>query len=56
MSVTRHAWLILNGKLPLNLDGEPVEAHEFRIECVPGRLRMHVPLDCPLLLAPTLPA
>ncbi len=39
--------------LTLNLDGEPVEAREFRIECVPGRLRMHVPPDCPLLLAPT---
>lgn len=34
--------------LTLNLDGEPVESTRFRIECVPGRLRMHLPADCPL--------
>lgn len=34
--------------LTLNLDGEPVEATRFRIECVPGRIRMHLPPDCPL--------
>ena len=34
--------------LTLNLDGEPVEATRFRIECVPGRVRMHLPADCPL--------
>lgn len=33
----------------LNLDGEPVESRRFRIECVPARLRMHLPADCPLL-------
>ncbi|TWI03012.1 lipid kinase YegS [Luteimonas cucumeris] len=33
----------------LNLDGEPVESTHFRIACVPGRLRMHLPMDCPLL-------
>lgn len=33
----------------LNLDGEPVESSRFRVECVPGRLRMHLPRDCPLL-------
>lgn len=33
----------------LNLDGEPVEARTWRIECVPGRLYMHLPDDCPLL-------
>ena len=32
----------------LNLDGEPVESARFDIECVPGRLRMHLPADCPL--------
>lgn len=32
----------------LNLDGEPVESARFEIECVPGRLRMHLPADCPL--------
>lgn len=35
--------------LTLNLDGEPVAASRFRIECVPGRVRMHLPADCPLL-------
>ena len=34
--------------LTLNLDGEPVEATRFRIECMSGRLRMHLPADCPL--------
>lgn len=35
--------------LTLNLDGEPVESRHFRIECVPGRVRMHVPHDSILL-------
>ena len=35
--------------LTLNLDGEPVEAGHFRIDCVPRRLRMQLPADCPLL-------
>ena len=35
--------------LTLNLDGEPVEAGHFRIHCVPKRLRMQLPADCPLL-------
>jgi lipid kinase YegS len=35
--------------IPLNLDGEPVEAPRFRIDAVPGRLRIHLPADCPLL-------
>ena len=34
--------------LTLNLDGEPVDAMRFRIDCVPGRVRMHLPADCPL--------
>ena len=34
--------------LTLNLDGEPVQATRFRIDCVPGRVRMHLPPDCPL--------
>lgn len=34
--------------LTLNLDGEPVQATRFRVECVPGRVRMHLPADCPL--------
>lgn len=35
--------------ITLNLDGEPVESSRFRVECVPGRLRMHLPRDCPML-------
>ena len=35
--------------LVLNLDGEPVEARRFRVECVPGRVRMHLPRNCALL-------
>lgn len=38
--------------LMLNLDGEPVEATRFRIDCVARRVRMHLPADCPLLSAP----
>ena len=34
--------------LTLNLDGEPVQSSTFRIECVPLRVRMHLPADCPL--------
>jgi len=47
----RLPWLELRGEQPitLNLDGEPVHSRHFRIECVPGRLRMHLPEDCPLL-------
>jgi lipid kinase YegS len=29
--------------LTLNLDGEPMTARHFRIDCVPGRVRMHLP-------------
>ena len=46
-------WLAIAADTPLtlNLDGEPVEARAFRIECMPGRLRMHLPPDCTLLAA-----
>jgi lipid kinase YegS len=45
-------WLEIDALEPivLNLDGEPVESGHFRIYCVPGRVRMHLPPDCPLLL------
>lgn len=45
-------WLEIDAVEPivLNLDGEPVESGHFRIDCVPGRVRMHLPPDCPLLL------
>lgn len=47
----RLPWVEIESTQPLvlNLDGEPVEATRFRIECVPGRVRMHLPEACPLL-------
>lgn len=50
----RLPWVELSAGTPfaLNLDGEPVEATAFRIECVPGRVRMHLPADCPLRAQP----
>lgn len=46
-------WLAISADAPLtlNLDGEPLEARAFRIECVAGRLRMHLPPGCALLAA-----
>ncbi|HTL14939.1 MAG TPA: lipid kinase YegS [Thermomonas sp.] len=46
----RLPWVVLEADAPLtlNLDGEPVAARRFRVDCVPGRLRMHLPADCPL--------
>ncbi len=43
-------WVALSSAEPLtlNLDGEPVQGTAFRIECVAGRVRMHLPADCPL--------
>ncbi len=43
-------WLEIGAPRPLtlNLDGEPLEALAFRIDCERGRLRMHLPPDCPL--------
>ncbi len=48
---TQLPWVEIDGPQPLtlNLDGEPVASPHFRIECVPGRLRMHLPPDSPLL-------
>jgi len=47
-------WLEIDAVEPivLNLDGEPVESGHFRIDCVPGRVRMHLPPGCPLLSPP----
>jgi lipid kinase YegS len=46
----RLAWLEIETQIPLtlNLDGEPLQATRFRIDCVAARLRMHLPADCPL--------
>jgi lipid kinase YegS len=48
---TRLAWIEIDCPEPLtlNLDGEPVESRHFRIDCVPGRVRMHLPAGSPLL-------
>lgn len=44
-------WVVIEAEAPLtlNLDGEPVQARHFRIDCVPGRVNLHVALDSPLL-------
>lgn len=49
----RLPWVEIDAPAPLtlNLDGEPVESRRFRIECVPRRLRMHLPAGCALLAA-----
>lgn len=46
---SRWVEIVADRPLTLNLDGEPIEATAFRIACVPGRLRMHLPDACPLL-------
>ena len=44
-------WVEIDAPQPLtlNLDGEPVASPHFRIECVPDRLRMHLPPGSSLL-------
>ncbi|ROP76306.1 lipid kinase YegS [Stenotrophomonas rhizophila] len=44
-------WVEIEAEVPLtlNLDGEPVQARHFRIDCVPRRVNLHVALDSPLL-------
>ena len=51
----RLPWLEITAQSPLalNLDGEPVESTRLRIDCVPGRLRMHLPPDSPLRAQPS---
>ncbi|MDQ3160734.1 MAG: lipid kinase YegS [Pseudomonadota bacterium] len=51
---TQLPWLeiVAPDPLILNLDGEPVQARAFRIDCVHQRLRMHLPADCPLRRKP----
>jgi lipid kinase YegS len=47
----RLPWIEIDADPPLmlNLDGEPVDARRFRIDCVPGRVRMHLDPACPLV-------
>lgn len=54
----RLPWIELLSTAPLclNLDGEPVEATNFHVECLAGRLRMRLPEACPLLGAHSDPA
>ncbi|HVJ38788.1 MAG TPA: lipid kinase YegS [Stenotrophomonas sp.] len=46
----RLPWLEIesDAAITLNLDGEPVQAARFRIDCVRHRLRLHLPAECPL--------
>ena len=47
---SRLPWVEISSTTPmtLNLDGEPLLARQFRIDCVAARVRMHLPSDCPL--------
>jgi lipid kinase YegS len=53
-TTARLPWVEIAAPRPftLNLDGEPVEAARFRIACIAGRVRMHLPAGCPLLGVP----
>jgi lipid kinase YegS len=48
---TRLPWIEIDAPQPftLNLDAEPVRSAHFRIDCVADRVRMHLPVGCPLL-------
>jgi len=50
----RLPWVRIVAEQPitLNLDGEPETSRRFQIDCVPARLRMHLPAACPLLGTP----
>ena len=45
----REMWIESMQPMTLNLDGEPLQALRFHVRCVPGRVRMHLPADTPLL-------
>lgn len=53
----RLPWVEIEAHEPfvLNLDGEPVTADRARIDCIAGRVRMHLPAGCPLLGTPGTP-
>ncbi|KRG72418.1 lipid kinase [Stenotrophomonas terrae] len=42
-------WIEAEQPMTLNLDGEPMQARRFHIQCVAGRVRLHLPADSPLL-------
>jgi lipid kinase YegS len=41
--------LLAEAPMTLNLDGEPLQARHFAVECVPARVRMHLPAGSALL-------
>ncbi|WP_269792762.1 lipid kinase YegS [Stenotrophomonas sp. Iso1] len=45
----RELWIEAEQLMTLNLDGEPLQARHFHIQCVAARVRMHLPLETPLL-------
>lgn len=45
----REVWIDAAQQMTLNLDGEPLQAQRFHVRCVPGRVRMHLPTDTPLV-------
>ena len=45
----RELWVESEQPLTLNLDGEPLRARRFHIQCVAGRVRMHLPVETALL-------
>lgn len=45
----RELWIEAAQPLTLNLDGEPLQARRFHVQCVAGRVRMHLPAKTPLL-------
>jgi lipid kinase YegS len=45
----REMWIEAAQPMTLNLDGEPLQAHRFHVRCVPGRVRIHLPADTPLV-------
>ncbi|QCO67048.1 lipid kinase YegS [Luteimonas yindakuii] len=51
----RLPWIEVSTPQPLmlNIDGEPVTGQRFRIDCVPRRLRVALPVDSPLLSTST---
>jgi lipid kinase YegS len=50
----RLAWVEIEATsaVPVNLDGEPLQASRLRFSCEPAALTLVVPLDCPCLSGP----
>ena len=54
----RTPWLEARSEVPMpvNLDGEPMQYQEVRLEAVPGAIRLALPADCPCLSKSAAPA